>query len=172
MWSERNCGLPVRRSKVAAACVRARLLNSASRCWEPRVLQIVDRSRKRSCCGWMMPDASRCCSTPIPHPIRNVVYGARVLLIMTKANLLMRCARVCEPVNSDASASYSIRAATRADPERRTVRAQLARRFCDTVLLRRPVAGEKSVIFNTLGSCGRGMRFAKAVLAKHNQEAP
>lgn len=52
------------------------------------------------------------------------------------------------------------------------VRAQLARRFCDIVFLRHPIAGEKWLIFNMLGSCRRGMRFAKAVLAKHNQEAP
>lgn len=94
--SPKPCGL----KRTAGADKRGRsglcsgeVAQFSVRCREANVHQIADQSRKRSCCGWMMPDATRWCSTPIPHRICNVVYGSGVLLIMTKANLLMRCAR-------------------------------------------------------------------------------
>lgn len=38
-----------------------------------------------------------------PPASENVVYGGGVLLLMTEANLLMRYARVCDPMNPNAS---------------------------------------------------------------------
>lgn len=161
MWSELNCGLPADKRGRCGLC-SGEVAQLSARCREAGVHKIVDQSRKRPCCAWIMPDVSRPFSTPIPARIRSVVYRTGVLLIRT---VLMRCARFCEPMNSGASVGYSIRAATRADPGRRKVRAQLARRFCDTVVLAPTDRGREMVDLQYVwGSCGRGMRFAKASL--------
>lgn len=76
LWPEQEiCALPALTGDPLRSCAGARLLNSSVPGSACGVHQIVDQSPKRSCCDWMMPDASRWGSTPISPLIYHVVYG-------------------------------------------------------------------------------------------------